>query len=109
MEGCGHEHHEPAGEHRTRSRLWPDFGSGLLASSLLVVLACAILVPRYAELNPLGDAVGGTALALVIIGAGLCVPRRSRVVGAGVVAGAGLGLVLAWCALVVYVGLFLGV
>lgn len=97
------------GEQRTGGRFWPNFGSGLLASTLLVLLACAILVPRYAELNPLGDAVGSVALTLLIIGAGLCVPQRSRAVGAGVVVGAGLGLVLAWCALVVYIGLFMGV
>ena len=97
------------GEQRTVGRFWADFGSGSLASTLLVLLACAILVPRYAELNPLGDAVASVALTLLIIGAGLCVPQRSRVVGAGVVVGAGLGLVLAWCALVVYIGLFMGV
>lgn len=97
------------GEQRTGGRIWPHFGSGLLASTLLVLLACAILVPRYAELHRLGDAVGSVALALLIIGAGLSVPQRSRAVGAGVVVGTGLGLVLAWCALVVYLGLVVGV
>lgn len=94
-------------EQTTTSRFWRNFGSGLLAATLLVLLACGILLPRYAELQPLGDAVVRVALALVIVGAGLCVPKRTRAVGGGVVVGAGLGLVLAWCALVVYIGLFM--
>ena len=96
-------------EHVTRRRFRPRFVSALLTSSLLVALACAVLVPRYAELRPLGVAVVSVASALAVIGAGLCVPRRSRAVGAGIVVGAGLGLVLAWCALVIYLGLFMGV
>lgn len=95
------------GGQRTGGRFWPNFGSGLLASTLLVLLACAVLVPRIAELQPLGDAVVKVALGMAMVGFGLCVPKRTRPVGAGLVVGAGLGVVLAWCALVAYVALFL--
>lgn len=86
-----------------RSR--PGFSSGVASAVLLVLLACGYLVPRSVELASLGDAVLRVTVAVVIVGGVLCVPRRTRWRGAGLVVGAAIGLAVAWSALIVYVGL----
>jgi hypothetical protein len=89
------------------SRSWRNFAVGVLTSTTVLLLACGVLVPRFAELEALGAAVVEIALATAFTGLALCIVRRSRAVGAGVVAGAVLGLALAWSALIAYVGLFM--
>ncbi|MDN4161117.1 hypothetical protein [Nocardioides abyssi] len=83
------------------------FGAGVVASALLVLTACGVLVPLYAELQPLGGAVMKVGALLAVVGVGICLLRRTRHAGLGVVVGAASGLVVAWCALVAYVALFM--
>ncbi|MEV7429425.1 hypothetical protein AB0N29_07360 [Nocardioides sp. NPDC092400] len=83
------------------------FGAGLVASALLVLVACGVLVPRHAELQPLGEAVVEIGSLLAVFGLGMCLGRRTRSAGLGVVVGAALGVTIAWCALVVHVALFM--
>ncbi len=92
-------------ERATAARSWPRFGSGLLTAVLAVAVAAGVLVPRHADLQAGGGALVRVVLALVVVGLGLAVPRRTRPLGAGLVAGAASGLVLAWCALVLYLAL----
>jgi hypothetical protein len=66
-----------------------------------------VLAPRFAELEALVQAVLDVALAVAAVGVVLWAARATRAVGAGVVAGVGLGLGIAWSALVAYIGLLM--
>jgi hypothetical protein len=84
-----------------------NFAGGAVTSASILLLACGVLVPRFAELVALSSAVVGVAVTLAVVGVVLCAARGVRAVGAGVIAGVVLGLTLAWSALVAYVGLLM--
>lgn len=82
--------------------------SGVLAGIAAVAAACFVLVPRSGDLSPLADAVVAVSGSVALVGLALCVPPRTRALGAGVAAGAVLGLFLAWSALIVFLVVFIG-
>ena len=89
------------GEHRAR-----NFASGLVASSIVLLTTCGLILPRFPELSDFGVAVLQVAGIVAVFGTVLCAVSRWRPLGAGVVAGAALGLFLVWSGVVLYVGLF---
>ncbi len=82
--------------------------AGVLVGIAAVAAACFVLVPRHGDLSPLADAVVAVSGSIALGGLALCVPPRTRALGAGVAAGAVLGLLLAWSALIVFVFLVIG-
>ncbi len=82
--------------------------AGVLVGIAAVAVACFVLVPRHGDLSPLADAVVAVGGSIALAGLALCVPARTRALGAGVAAGAVLGLLLAWSALIVFVFLVIG-
>ncbi|MEP7740235.1 hypothetical protein ABKW28_21535 [Nocardioides sp. 31GB23] len=82
--------------------------AGVLVGIAAVTVACFVLVPRHGDLSPLADAVVAVGGSIALAGLALCVPARTRALGAGVAAGAVLGLLLAWSALIVFVFLVIG-
>lgn len=82
--------------------------SGVLVGIAAVAVACFVLVPRYGDLSPLADAVVAVSGSVALGGLALCVPPRTRALGAGVAAGAVLGLFLAWSAFIIFVFVFIG-
>ena len=90
-----------------RDRSLRNFAAGAVGAAIVLLLACGVLARQSAELSALGKAVLGVALAVGAIGVVLCTARATRAVGGGVVAGALLGMALAWSALIAYVGLLM--
>ncbi len=82
--------------------------SGALVGIASVAFACVVLVPRYADLSPLANAVVAASGLVAVSGLALCVSPRTRAFGAGVTAGAVLGLFSAWSALVIFVVVLIG-
>ena len=82
--------------------------SGVLVGIAAVAVACFVLVPRYGDLSPLADAVVAMSGSVALGGLALCVPARTRALGAGMAAGAVLGLFLAWSALIIFLFVFIG-
>ncbi|WP_341230112.1 hypothetical protein [Nocardioides salarius] len=80
----------------------------MLVGIAAVAVACFVLVPRHGDLSPLADAVVAVGGSIALAGLALCVPARTRALGAGVAAGTVLGLLLAWSALIVFVFLVIG-
>jgi len=83
-----------------------SFVTGLVASTVVVLATCGLILPRFSELSDLGDGLLQVAGIVAAAGIALCAVSRWRALGAGVVAGVAVGLLLAWSGLVLYIGLF---
>ena len=84
-----------------------SFTAGVVVAVAAVALVCAVALPRSAEIQALGDAVLTGGVAVAVAGAAASAFRRVRWVGLGLLAGAALGLALAWALMVLYVGLLM--